>query len=237
MRSILKRLLGRHATAVAYLALFAALGGSAYAAATITGKDIKDGTVTGKDVKNRSLGTGKLSSKAVSSLAGQPGPAGPQGPTGQRGEPGPAGPSGPVGPKGETGAASPSFASLLPNLGGDPVPPATPDRATLDNKWTHTFVTPSAGRLLVFASLRSFGVDCTVGAANAFLYLDGVGVPGSGQVRRSTANAHQYTAIALTDPVSAGEHSLRISLDCPNGSWSAHTSSNDGDLGAVRIGG
>ena len=32
MRSILKRLLGRHTTAVAYLALFAALGGSAYAA-------------------------------------------------------------------------------------------------------------------------------------------------------------------------------------------------------------
>ena len=41
MRSILKRLSRRHGTAVAYLALFAALGGSAYAAATITGKNIK----------------------------------------------------------------------------------------------------------------------------------------------------------------------------------------------------
>lgn len=45
MRSILKRLSRRHTTAVAYLALFAALGGSVYAAATITGKNIKDGTV------------------------------------------------------------------------------------------------------------------------------------------------------------------------------------------------
>jgi hypothetical protein len=37
MQSLLKRLARRHSTAVAYLALFAALGGSAYAAATITG--------------------------------------------------------------------------------------------------------------------------------------------------------------------------------------------------------
>jgi hypothetical protein len=35
--SIIRRLVGRHATAVAYLALFAALGGSAYAATKITG--------------------------------------------------------------------------------------------------------------------------------------------------------------------------------------------------------
>ena len=235
MRSILKRPPGRHTTVVAYMALFAALGGSAYAAATITGNDIKDGTITGRDVKNRSLGTGKLSTKAVSSLAGRPGPAGPQGSSGEKGVPGPAGPSGPVGPKGETGPAGPTFASLRPNA-HDPVSPATPDGATLD-AWTHTFVTPSAGRLLVFASLRSLGVDCTVGTANAFLYLDGVGVPGSGQRRPARANANQYTAIALTDPVSAGEHTLRISFDCPDGSWSAYTSSNDGDLGAVRIGG
>ena len=55
MRSVLKRLLGRHTTAVAYLALFAALGGSAYAAVTVTGSNIKDGTVTGKDVRNRTI--------------------------------------------------------------------------------------------------------------------------------------------------------------------------------------
>jgi hypothetical protein len=38
MRSILRRLSRRHGTAVAYLALFAALGGSAYAAVTVTGR-------------------------------------------------------------------------------------------------------------------------------------------------------------------------------------------------------
>jgi hypothetical protein len=104
MRPMLKRLMRRHSSTVAYLALFAALGGSAYAAVTVTGKNIKDGTVTGRDVKNRSLGTSKLSAKAVSSLAGQRGPAGPEGPAGPKGDRGPAGPAG---PKGETGPQGP----------------------------------------------------------------------------------------------------------------------------------
>jgi hypothetical protein len=82
---------------IACLALSLALGGSAYAAVTVTGKNIKDGTITGKDVKNRSLGKNKLSATAVSSLTGQRGPAGPQGPKGEPGQ------QGPQGPKGDTG--------------------------------------------------------------------------------------------------------------------------------------
>src|SRR5215211_1963812 len=97
MRSILKRLSRRHGTAVAYVALFAALGGSAYAAVTVTGKNIKDGTVTGRDVKHASLGKNKLSATAVSSLTGERGLAGPQGPKGDPGQ------QGPQGPKGDTG--------------------------------------------------------------------------------------------------------------------------------------
>ena len=97
MRSTFRRLARRHTTAVAYLALFAALGGSAYAAVTVTGKQIKDGTITGKDVKNRSLGSGKLSASALGSLAGERGPAGPQGPAGPKGDPGKQGPIGAAG--------------------------------------------------------------------------------------------------------------------------------------------
>jgi hypothetical protein len=44
-----------HAVVVAYLALFVALGGSSYAAITITGKNVKNSSLTGKDVKNNSL--------------------------------------------------------------------------------------------------------------------------------------------------------------------------------------
>jgi hypothetical protein len=121
MRHTLKRLLRRHTTAVAYLALFATLGGSAYAAVTVTGKQIKNGTVTGKDVKNRSLGAGKLSATALSSLAGRYGPAGPQGAKGNPGEPGPAGPTGPAGETGPGGPRGPSGISGLERTISDPV--------------------------------------------------------------------------------------------------------------------
>ena len=110
MRSMLRRLWPRHGTAVAYLALFVALGGSAYAAVTVTGKNITDGTITGRDVKNRTLGTDKLSSKALRSLASRPGPQGapgvrgPKGDKGEKGEPGASGPVGPMGAAGPTGS-------------------------------------------------------------------------------------------------------------------------------------
>jgi hypothetical protein len=106
MRSTLKRLARRHTTAVAYLALFAALGGSAYAAVTVTGKQIKDGTVTGKDVKNRSLGATDLSARALGSLAGERGPqgeTGAPGAKGDKGDKGPIGEQGPLGPQGPAG--------------------------------------------------------------------------------------------------------------------------------------
>jgi hypothetical protein len=43
------------ALVVAFVALFAALGGTGYAALKITGKEIANGTVTGADVDNKSL--------------------------------------------------------------------------------------------------------------------------------------------------------------------------------------
>jgi hypothetical protein len=46
------------ALAISLIALFVALGGTGYAAITISGKNIKNNSVTGKDIKNKSL-TGK----------------------------------------------------------------------------------------------------------------------------------------------------------------------------------
>ena len=46
-----------HTTVVAYLALFVALGGSAYAAATITGRDVVNASLTGADIRNGSVRT------------------------------------------------------------------------------------------------------------------------------------------------------------------------------------
>lgn len=43
------------ALVISLVALFVALGGTGYAAITITGKNVKNGSLTGKDIKNNSL--------------------------------------------------------------------------------------------------------------------------------------------------------------------------------------
>lgn len=64
---------------VSTLALVVALSGSAYAAATITGANVKDGTLTGRDVKDSSItspdvaGLTKKDFKAGTLLQGPPG--------------------------------------------------------------------------------------------------------------------------------------------------------------------
>jgi hypothetical protein len=55
----------RHSVVVAYLALFVAVGGTAFAAATVTGKDVVDGSLTGADVK-----TGSIRSPDVKGVTG-----------------------------------------------------------------------------------------------------------------------------------------------------------------------
>ena len=165
MRSILKRLSRRHTTAVAYLALFAALGGSAYAAVTVTGKNIKDGTITGRDVKNRSLDSKKLSTTAVSSLTGQRGPAGPQG---EKGEGGPAGPTGATGSKGETGSAGAQGAP-------GPAGPAGPSGIS---GWEYRVSSPGVyipsgdaggGQVYCPAGKKALGGGASVGTSRAYV--------------------------------------------------------------------
>jgi hypothetical protein len=86
MRNGKKPRLSRASTIVSCVALFAALGGSAYAAKDlITGKEIAKNTITGKNVKKGSLKKNDLSKKTVSSLKGKQGPQGVQGPQGPKG--------------------------------------------------------------------------------------------------------------------------------------------------------
>ena len=96
-----------YANVVATLALFAALGGSSYAAIAVTGAQVRDGSLTGRDMRNSSL-TGKdvrnQSLLAQDFKAGQL-PAGPPGPRGDKGDSGPAGSQGEPGLQGEPGPA------------------------------------------------------------------------------------------------------------------------------------
>src|SRR3954468_6696502 len=95
-----------YSNVVATIALFVAIGGSSYAALTLTGRNIKDSTLTGKDVKDKSLTgadvkdsslTGRdvrdgsiaaadLDPSLPNSLRGAQGPQGLQGPKGDHGQ-------------------------------------------------------------------------------------------------------------------------------------------------------
>jgi len=120
-------LLRRHlsfANVVAVIALFVALGGSAYAVTrlphgSVGTAQLKNGAVTGAKVKKRSLLRSNF--KAGQLPAGAQGPAGPtgaQGPAGPTGAPGAEGKSGPEGPAGPTASA---FADTDNEFGLTPV--------------------------------------------------------------------------------------------------------------------
>jgi len=98
-----------YSNVMATLAFFVAIGGTSYAAVTLTGANIKDGTVRSadiadglygvqsRDVKNGSLGAIDLSRAARASLKGNAGATGATGATGASGATGPASPDGPAG--------------------------------------------------------------------------------------------------------------------------------------------
>ena len=86
-----------YANVVASLALFVALGGTGYAAVTITGKNVKDASLTGRDVKNSSLTSSDVKNGTLLRqdfkagqipAGGAPGAPGAPGQKGDKGEPG-----------------------------------------------------------------------------------------------------------------------------------------------------
>jgi hypothetical protein len=111
---------------VAYVALFAALGGTSYAAVrlsagSVTSRALAKGavthsklaanSVTSSTIRNGSLTSadfakGMLSGKASSGTAGSAGSNGGKGPDGTSGPTGPTGPAGPAGPAGANGSSS-----------------------------------------------------------------------------------------------------------------------------------
>jgi hypothetical protein len=127
--------------AVALTAVAISLGGTSYAAVTITGKNVRNGSLTGADVKNSSLTSGDVrdgslllrdfkvgqvaggtGTSGAAGGAGAPGGAGTAGATGATGAPGPVGPAGGQGPPGPSAAFSRSsfpFVTLT-NSGGLP---------------------------------------------------------------------------------------------------------------------
>jgi hypothetical protein len=102
---------------IALVALFAALSGGAYAAATIGSKDIKRNAVRSNHLKPGAVGASDLSRAVRLQLAkkgagGMPGPRGLRGARGPRGRRGATGPAGPTGPAGAFTDALPAGKTL-----------------------------------------------------------------------------------------------------------------------------
>jgi hypothetical protein len=70
------------ALVLSMVALFVALGGGAYAAATIGSSQIKNNSVRGKDIRNGTIVSKDINKKTRKALKGQTGPQGPAGPAG-----------------------------------------------------------------------------------------------------------------------------------------------------------
>jgi hypothetical protein len=98
----IRRIRLTYANVVASLALFAALGGTSYAALSITGQQVRDGSLAGRDIRNGSLTSSDVRDRSLLAMdfksgqlpTGPQGAKGDQGPKGDKGDPGSPGLSG-----------------------------------------------------------------------------------------------------------------------------------------------
>ncbi|HKE81808.1 MAG TPA: type VI secretion system tube protein Hcp [Solirubrobacteraceae bacterium] len=115
LRTLSRRL--TYANVASTICLFLLLGGSAYAAAAITGRDVKNGSLTSADIKDHSLLARDFKSGQLPRGAkGDPGPAGPKGDPGATGAAGAAGPPAPAPP---ALSRRPVGRLTLPGVAGD----------------------------------------------------------------------------------------------------------------------
>jgi len=65
-----KRIAGKltYANVMSTVAVFVALGGSSYAALTITGRDVQDGSLTARDIKRNALGGGAIKESRLATV-------------------------------------------------------------------------------------------------------------------------------------------------------------------------
>jgi hypothetical protein len=146
-----------YANVTASVALFVALGGGAYAAATIKSGNVVDGSLTGVDVKNESIRSADVSGLRSTDFArgqlpaGKTGLTGPQGVQGLKGDQGIPGPiagtpaggalsgtypspglaSGAVGPSAlAAGAVGPNALAALPGARATAATPSIPNNGT-----------------------------------------------------------------------------------------------------------
>jgi hypothetical protein len=222
-----------YANVVATIALFAALGGGAYAATqlpknSVGSKQIKKNAVTSSKVKNRSLlakdfKTGQLP-------AGPKGADGAKGDTGQTGPQGEQGIQGIQGPKGDPGPTSAGVGGINTTVtpGGliTPVNGVSPTTVTLDQP----------GEVLVQLS-GTFGVTCGTPPCNRTIgvTVGGRTVPGA-FLTLTASGSTTDVATGIISSVPVGTSSVTV-VDKLTGSATSATNGGDIRVTAIALGG
>jgi hypothetical protein len=203
-----------YANVMATVAVFLALGGTGYAAITITGKNVKNGSLTGVDIKNSSLNTRDVKNGSLLAndfKAGQI-PAGPRGPAGEQGPKGDTGPAGQPGKDGAPGASSQIIAQISPPSDGDPgaSPDLTLGEVTADFPAARTYRVEYSG--MYGGSCSASPCDFSIG-----VYVDGQPVSNSRVDMSMSFGSITFPCESLsTEPVDrlvdvpAGTHSVKI---------------------------
>jgi hypothetical protein len=184
-----------YANGMSSLAVFIALGGVSWAAATLPAdsvgkRQLKDGAVTSKAVADGSLKAADFARGVLP--AGRRGPAGPKGDpgaAGAKGDPGAAGAKGDVGPRGEQGPPGPLACDDLLCAGSD---------------------LPAGGRVVLslqgteVAPVTAYRAGCTVPPADCKVRL---GAPAAG---RDTVFDAWFEAAMLGAPGAARDFELAV---------------------------
>jgi hypothetical protein len=212
---------------VSYVALFIALGGTAYAATiprnSVGSAQLKKDAVNSAKVRNGSLRT--IDFLAGDRPKGLPGPAGPAGPQGIPGAPGPQGAHGERGPS----AAYHSFF-------GDSTAAATSPTELAEQALP-------AGRFIAYANfiVRNTDADNAPHSFTCGLYYEGqagnVASDNALDYAQVTMGAGAQHTVSLTGPVSQDSPG-QITLTCYRGSSlsGGQVQVNDIDIGAVHVG-
>jgi hypothetical protein len=216
--------------AVAYTALFLALGGTSYAAVRLPA-----GSVGSKELHSGAVTKTKLQRGAVTSTAVQDHTL--KAVDFARGQltAGPKGDKGDAGPKGDKGDPGPTFGIAGVDTGCCKAP-TLPATSTVSA--TKSVTLTNRSRLFVFASVQ--GSASTCGSAYCFGYWGVLvdGVPLANGARRLQAASGEtmedsLSPFGVTEPLEPGEHTIALARYMLG---SATPYSNDQDLAAIALG-
>jgi hypothetical protein len=218
--TMLSRIVGHlRGNLVGYVALFAALGGTSYAAVnlspgSVTTSTLAKGAVTNAKLARNSVGTANVRRRSLTAADFRPGvlnTRGANGGNGSNGKNGPRGPAGPTGPAGHDGSASIAVAA---KQGGSVTAPdsATTSVPLSGASWTQgandlDLITGSMTVQIPATCTGSFGNSLVVdvdGVANTFALAPTAPASGTETV--------PFVVSELTQPGSDTHHTLTTSL-------------------------